>query len=135
MSEPHFNDHVSALRPRPNDYDWALQLNNSVFVELFEAGRWDWSMANGIDMRHGRLVGAVARLEIDYKKPVFWDPSIVLHVTTSLVRLERFSLFLRQRVSLAGDEVADGLLRLVVFDKQRRVMVPINIDQLRAAQC
>lgn len=135
MNEPHFHDHVSALRPRPNDYDWALQLNNSVFVELFEAGRWDWTMANGIDLRHGRLVGAVARLEIDYKKPVFWDPSTVLHVTTSLVRLERFSLFLRQRVARAGDEVADGLLRLVVFDKQRRVMVPIDIDQLRAAQC
>ncbi len=135
MNEPALHDHVSVVRPRPNDYDWALQLNNSVFVELFEAGRWDWSLANGIDLRYGPLVGAVARLEIDYKKPVFWDPSIVLHVTTSLVRLERFSLYLRQRVALAGDEVADGLLRLVVFDKEKRAMVPVELGRLRGASC
>ncbi|MCU0686124.1 MAG: acyl-CoA thioesterase [Polyangiaceae bacterium] len=135
MNEPALHDHVSVVRPRPNDYDWALQLNNSVFVELFEAGRWDWSLANGIDLRSGPLVGAVARLEVDYKKPVFWDPSIALHVTTSLVRLERFSLYLRQRVALAGDEVADGLLRLVVFDKDKRAMVPVELGRLRGASC
>lgn len=133
MTEHDLKDHVSVLRPRPNDYDWALQLNNSVYVELFETGRWDWSLANGIDMRQSRLVAAVARLEIDYKKPVFWDPAVELSVTTSLARLERFSFFLKQRVSLAGDDVAEGLLRLVVFDKEKRAMVPINLDALRGA--
>lgn len=131
---PAFRDHTSHVRPRPNDYDWALQLNNSVYVELFETGRWDWSMANGLDLRHGHLVGAVARLEIDYKRPVFWDPATVLQVTTSLDRLERFSMFLRQRVTHAEHTVAEGLVRIVLFDKQRRVMVPINLEPLRSPQ-
>ena len=128
-----YQDHRSTLRPRPNDFDWALQLNNSVFVELFEAGRWDWAMANGLDLRHGALVGAVARLEIDYRKPVFWDPTVELQVTTSLEKLERWSLSLRQRVEHAGVEVAVGLLRLVLFDKDRRAMVPINLPSLRTS--
>jgi acyl-CoA thioester hydrolase len=126
-------DHTSLVRPRPNDFDWALQLNNSVFVELFETGRWDWAMANGLELRRGSLVGAVARLEIDYQKPVFWDPMISLQVTTSLDKLERFSLYLQQRVLLDGELMAAGRLRLVLFDKHRRVMVPIHLEQLRCS--
>jgi acyl-CoA thioesterase FadM len=125
-------DHVSVVRPRPNDYDWAGQLNNSAFVELFEAGRWDWSLANGIDLRQGPLVGAVARLEVDYRRPVFWDPSTELRVATGLERLERYSFFLRQRVLLPGGEAAaDGHLRLVVFDREKRAMAPVDLGRLR----
>ena len=125
-------EHVTLVPLRPRDFDWSLQLSNSVFPELLEIGRWDWSLSNGLDFRHSHLVGVVVRLEIDYLNPVFWDPLIKLRVRTAGEKLERYSFYLRQKVEdLSGVLLADAKLRLALFDKQRRVPVAIKLEEMR----
>jgi acyl-CoA thioesterase FadM len=125
-------EHITPVSLRPNDFDWSLQLNNSVYLELLEIGRWDWSLSNGLDFRHRSLVGVVVRLEIDYLKPVFWDPLTKLQVRTAGEKLERYSFYLRQKVEdTSGALMADAKLRLALFDKERRAPVAINLEEIR----
>ncbi|MBG1266120.1 acyl-CoA thioesterase [Nostoc sp. WHI] len=117
---------------RPNDFDWSLQLNNSVFLELLEIGRWSWSLANGIDLRNHHLVGVVIRLEIDYLKPVFWDPTASLKIHTKADKIEYYSFYLQQSITNQDEVlVANAKLRLGLFDKNRRVPVVINIEEIQ----
>lgn len=123
---------ITFVSLRPNDFDWSLQLNNSVFLELLEIGRWNWSLANGIDLRNHHLVGVVIRLEIDYIKPVFWDPTASLKIHTKAEKIEHYSFYLQQSIKNQDEVlVANAKLRLGLFDKKRRLPVAINLQELQ----
>jgi YbgC/YbaW family acyl-CoA thioester hydrolase len=125
-------EHVTPVSVRPNDFDWSLLLNNSVYLTLLEVGRWDWSISQGLDFRHGRLVGVVVRLEIDYIKPLFWDPLARLQVRTRGEKIERYSFYLQQRVEdSSGELIADARLRLALFDKEQGKPVAIKLEEIR----
>ena len=124
------NVHTVALRP--NDFDWSLQLNNSVYLELFEIGRWQWCLANGIDLKHHNLIGVVVRLEIDYIKPVLWNPVAELNIRTKLLKLELYSIYFQQQLEdLQGKIMTKALLRLALYDRQQNIPVRIDLKKIK----
>jgi len=126
------NEHIDSVCLRPNDFDWSSQLNNSVFLELLEIGRWNWCLANNLDMRYHNLIGVVVRIEIDYIKPVFWDPLASLQVRTKVDKIEKYSFYLQQTIEeQCGVVIAKAKLRLGLFDKELRTPVAINLEELQ----
>ena len=128
-----FQDCITKTLLRPNDFDLSWQLNNSVFVELFEFGRWEWAKLNGINLTESELLGVVVRLELDYIKPIFWGFSKQLSVRTSVHKIENYSFHLQQEILDDLDCVyALGSLRLALFDKNERKAVPLTKEGGRA---
>lgn len=116
---------------RPNDFDWSNHLNNSVYAELFEIGRWQWSLHNGIDYRQSSVVAVVVRLEIDYIKQIEWDPILKVNVRTSIERIENYSFFLNQNIeSKEGSVMAKGKLRLALFDRDSKKPIKVDIRSI-----
>jgi acyl-CoA thioesterase FadM len=127
----YLSEKTTIVSLRPNDFDWSQQLNNSVFVELLEIGRWDWSLANGLDLRYSGLVGVVARLELNYLKPVFWNPIATLQVRTKMEKFEQYSIYIRQNLEETnGVLIAQANLRLALFDSEKRIPVAIHLENL-----
>ena len=127
----YLSEKTTIVSLRPNDFDWSQQLNNSVFFELLEIGRWDWSLANGLDLRYSGLVGVVARLELNYLKPVFWNPIATLQVRTKMEKFEQYSIYIRQNLEETnGVLIAQANLRLALFDSEKRIPVAIHLENL-----
>lgn len=117
---------------RPNDFDWSRQLNNAVYPQLLEIGRWTWTLENDIDLRQSSLVGVVSRIELDYLKPVMWDPMAALTVRTSVRDIERFSIYLNQTIEDMDRKVcAKALVRLAMYDTDKKTLVAIDFARLR----
>lgn len=120
------SDHRSRIHLRPNDFDWSRFLNNAVYPELFEFARWDWAQSNGIELQQSNIAAVVVRMEIDYKKPIFWDPLAQVFVDTSVKAIERFSFTLSQVVK-SNDEVHTvGALKLSLYDFVVHRILPIS---------
>lgn len=110
--------HTCEVALRPNDFDWAGHLNNSVYVQLLETGRWEWGLACGVDLRESPLVAVVLQLHLDYLKPVAWDPVARLVLRTSLAERSAYSFTLAQDVERPdGTVVAKGRVRLALVDR------------------
>ncbi len=133
MYESHELKEVTCLVPlRPNDFDWSRQLNNAVYPQLLESGRWVWALENCIDLRMESLVGVVSRLELDYLKPVFWDPVATVTVRTGVRNIERFSIYLNQMVEDSGSRTcARARVQLAMYDSAKKVPVAIDLAKLR----
>lgn len=59
-------DDVTEISLRPNDFDVAGHLDNSVYPELLETARWRWGRANGLDVRETTPIAVVLTLHPDY---------------------------------------------------------------------
>jgi acyl-CoA thioesterase FadM len=127
-------DHVSRVPLRGYDFDWSQQLNSAVYVALLEVARWDWGVANGIDIRQHHVAAVVVRLELDYVRPVTFDPLGAVLVRTALEKAERYSFYLHQTIeSLDGKIHADARLRMALFDTRQRQAVPVTAETLRGS--
>ncbi|MET9530892.1 acyl-CoA thioesterase [Streptomyces sp. NPDC006649] len=116
---------------RPNDFDWAGHLNNSVYPQLLETGRWEWGLAHGADLRHSPLVAVVLRLQLDYLRTVEWDPVGRLVVRTSLADRSPYSFTLAQDVvEPGGTPVARGLVRLGLVDRHTKRVHRADLESL-----
>ncbi|MFF8595293.1 acyl-CoA thioesterase [Streptomyces sp. NPDC015220] len=123
--------HVSEVALRPNDFDWAGHLNNSVYVQLLETGRWEWGLACGVDLRDSRLVAVVLQLRLDYLRAVDWDPVGRLAVRTSLAERSPFSFTLAQDVERTdGTVVATGRVRLGLVDRDTKRVHPADLEAM-----
>lgn len=127
-----FIENICTAPLRPNDFDWSRQLNNSVYLQMLEIGRWSWALGNGIDLRDSKLIGVVSRIEIDYLLPVFWNPIATLRVRTQVKNLERYSIFLNQSIEDENDNlIAEAIVRLAIYDTVDRRVIPIDQEELR----
>ncbi|RSN55664.1 hypothetical protein DMH12_15095 [Streptomyces sp. WAC 04229] len=114
-------EHVCEVALRPNDFDRAGHLNNSVYVQLLETGRWEWGLAHGADAREGTLVAVVLQLRLDFLRAVDWDPVGRLAVRTSLAGRSPYSFSLAQDVELPdGTVAARGRVRLGLVDRHTK---------------
>jgi acyl-CoA thioesterase FadM len=78
------------------------------------------------------LVGVVSRLELDYLKPVFWDPVATVTVRTGVRNIERFSIYLNQMVEDSGSRTcARARVQLAMYDSAKKVPVAIDLAKLR----
>ncbi|MEU4986134.1 acyl-CoA thioesterase [Streptomyces sp. NPDC021969] len=123
--------HTCEVALRPNDFDWAGHLNNSVYPQLLETGRWEWGLAHGVDLRHSPLVAVVLRLQLDYLRTVDWDPVGHLAVRTALAQRSVYSFTLAQDVTEPdGTAVARGLVRLALIDRDTKRVHRADLDAM-----
>ena len=108
--------YVTQVRVRWSDLDAYRHVNNAHTVTLLEEARIDWLFAEAA--RHGvnRLTEGivVARLEIDYKRPIGMELPVT--VSMGLTRLGQASMTVDYIVSVAGTTVATALSVLVPVD-------------------
>ncbi|MGC5346460.1 acyl-CoA thioesterase [Streptomyces sp. AM 4-1-1] len=113
--------HTCEVALRPNDFDWAGHLNNSVHLQILESGRWEWGLALGGDLRDSSLVAVVLQLQLDYVKAVDWDPVGRVVVRTSLASRSPYSFTLDQDIEHTdGTVVARGRVRLGLVDRETK---------------
>lgn len=113
-----WSDHVSTVGLRANDFDFIGHLNNSVHPQLMEVGRWEWSLANGLDLRTAPIIAVVVSLQIDYLRPIPWDPLGRVLVRTGFAEAKRASFTVRQTIETADGAVAAvGTVRLAPLDR------------------
>ena len=124
-------EHTCEVALRPNDFDWAGHLNNSVYVQLLETGRWEWGRAWGGDLREDAPVAVVLQLRLDYLEAVGWDPVGRLVVRTSLAERTAYSFTLVQDVERTdGTVVARGRVRLGLVDRDTKRIRRADLDAL-----
>lgn len=124
-------EHACEVALRPNDFDWAGHLNNSVYVQLLESGRWEWGRAWGGDLREDAPVAVVLQLRLDYLEAVGWDPVGRLVVRTALAERTAYSFTLTQDVERTdGTVVARGRVRLGLVDRGTQRIRRADLDAL-----
>lgn len=114
---------------RANDFDTAGYLNSSVYLELFEAGRWQWARTNGLDIGTGPMVSVVADLHVEFLRPVLWDPLGSVLVRTAARTVTHYSVALVQSVEDdgGGNPVhARALVKLGLYDLNLRTIRPVR---------
>jgi acyl-CoA thioester hydrolase len=126
-------EHTCEVGLRANDFDWAGHLNNSVYPQLLETGRWEWGLAHGADAREGTQVAVVLQLRLDYLRAVDWDPVGRLVVRTSLADRTAYSFTLAQDVELPdGTKVARGRVRLGLIDRDTKRVHRVDLSSMLA---
>ncbi|MBC3843192.1 4'-phosphopantetheinyl transferase superfamily protein [Streptacidiphilus sp. 4-A2] len=110
-------EHRCEVALRPNDFDWAGHLNNSVYPQLLETGRWEWGLANGVDVRNSHLIAVVVQLQLDYLIPVLWDPVGRVAVRTRVADQSPYSFTLAQDVERTDGTTARGRVKLSLIDR------------------
>lgn len=102
---------------RWSDIDGLGHVNNARVVTLMEEARVRWTRPRGPAGRfpHGTVV---ASLKLDYLRPLYYQPSMIIQL--SVVRIGTKSFSLRHQGFQDGHPVFDGT----------SVMVPLAEDQL-----
>ena len=108
--------YVTQVRVRWSDLDAFRHVNNAKTVTLLEEARVDWLFSEAA--RHGveRLTEGivVARLEIDYKRPIGMELPVT--VSMGLTNLGSASMTVDYVLSVAGTTMATALSVLVPVD-------------------
>ncbi|MCB9681106.1 MAG: acyl-CoA thioesterase [Alphaproteobacteria bacterium] len=109
-------------------------VNNAVYQQWLEWGRFEWVRAAGTDfaaLSDADLTLVVVHVSLDYRREARLDDALVIE--TVLARIGGRSVTYRQRVVHADGAVAcDGTVVLAVFDKVARASAPLP-DDVRAA--
>ncbi len=108
--------YVTQVRVRWSDLDAFRHVNNAKTVTLLEEARVDWLFSEAA--KHGieRLTEGivVARLEIDYKRPIGMDVPVT--VSMGLTKLGQASMTVDYLLSVAGVTAATAASVLVPVD-------------------
>src|SRR5664279_1149709 len=108
--------YVTQVRVRWSDLDAFRHVNNAKTVTLLEEARVDWLFSEAA--RHGvdRLTEGivVARLEIDYKRPI--GMGVPVTVSMGLTKLGQASMTVDYVVRVAGSTAANASSVLVPVD-------------------
>jgi len=128
---PETVEHTCQVALRSNDFDWAGHINNSVYPELLETGRWEWGRANGAHLRAGPLVAVVLQLSLDYIKAVDWDPLGRVAVRTSLAGLSPYSFTLDQDIEFPdGTLAARARVKLGLIHRETKAVHRVDLRAL-----
>ena len=108
--------YVTQVRVRWSDLDAFRHVNNAKTVTLLEEARVDWLFSeaakHGIDRLTEGIV--VARLEIDYKRPIGMEVPVT--VSMGLTKLGQASMTVDYVLSVAGVTAATASSVLVPVD-------------------
>ena len=107
---------------RSTEVDMLGPVNNAVYQQWLEWGRFEWVRDGAVEFPSVRTSGlslVVVHVALDYRKEARMDDRLVIE--TALVRIGGRSLTYRQRVVHADGTVAcDGNVVLACFDVNRR---------------
>lgn len=127
--------HVSPVKIRWSDLDLLGHVNNVRMLELVQEGRVQLLQGMSIfesrsDADHGGAASiggisqVVARIEIDYKRPVFLTSEPVIEQTITEIRNRSYTLTFVIRDE-RGNVCAQGVTVLVLIDAATGASVPI----------
>jgi YbgC/YbaW family acyl-CoA thioester hydrolase len=112
---------------RSTELDTLGHVNNSVYQQWFEWGRFEWVRDAKSDwsvFEADGLTLVVVHVAIDYRREARLDDALIIE--TALVRLGGKSLTYRQRVVHRDGGVAcEGDVVLACFDKRARKSAPL----------
>jgi YbgC/YbaW family acyl-CoA thioester hydrolase len=100
---------------RANDIDSAGHINNSVYFEAFEAGRWDWANKYLPDIGHS-ITAVVSSITVDYLKPIVSRPNEYVDIRTNIHLCQHFSIYFIQKMIIDEKNIATAKVRVVPFD-------------------
>ncbi|OQX06059.1 MAG: hypothetical protein BWK73_31830 [Thiothrix lacustris] len=107
---------------RANDIDSAGHINNSVYFEAFEAGRWDWASKYLPNIGHS-ITAVVSSITVDYLKPIIPRPNEYVDIITNIHLCEYFSIYFNQQMTIDEKNIATAKVRVVPFDiKSSRII-------------
>lgn len=116
---------LTQIRIRPNDLDSLGHVNNSIVLEYFELGRWDWM--DHFHLQQGaQIVPVVARIEVKYRKEI--KPGFVKLVTTlepcdpSFSYQANFEQILFQDLKGKETPVVQGRVKVAFLDATERTL-------------
>lgn len=122
--------HVTPIQIRFQDIDAMNHLNNAVYLTYFELARIQYfqclSQGNWDETNTGLIV---AKAEVNYHVPVFFNDSVKVYVRCSRIGKKSFDLeyeMLKQSPSQEPLTAATGLTVLVAFNyqTQQSVIIP-----------
>lgn len=112
----------AAVPVRPTDLDSNGHVNNAVYVEYLQCGRWAWLDRVGLPRATLRAAGitvVVARLEVDFEREI--GEGDVATVAVAVERVGDKSLTLTQAIVRSdGVRAARAKVVLVAFDPATR---------------
>jgi acyl-CoA thioesterase FadM len=121
-----FKPSVYDVQLRPNDFDWSMQLNNSIYVQILEVGRWKWAEKNQLNFIDSKIIAVVSSLNIEYLKPIEWNPVKCIQIKTNLVKMEFYSVSLSQIIEDDGVIVTKAKVRLAMYDSNTKSVLPVK---------
>lgn len=121
--------HIFPVQLRFNDVDMLGHVNNNVYLQLFDAAKYDYFrsvMGEGFDIR--RLALVVVNINCDFYEPAYLDES--LQVMTATERIGDKSLTLLQRIVNADNGHVKCQARTVMaaFDPHTLTSASVDAD-------
>ncbi len=124
--------HRFTLRVYYEDTDFSGVVYHANYLRFLERGRTEMLRDLGIDQAalfsgEGALAFAVARLEIDFRRPARMDD--LLAVETGVAEVGGASLLLRQRLLRvpADDLLVEASVRVAAVSRGRAVRLPAGV--------
>lgn len=113
-------------------------VNNANYLTYIELARVKYfEEVVGTDKKWSQQVGIIlARIEIDYKAPVFLHDSIAVYTRCSRIGTKSLTLDWAIAREKSGSEevVAQGIAVLVCYDYAREETIPIPVEQRKAIE-
>ncbi|MBW3570612.1 MAG: thioesterase family protein [Gemmatimonadetes bacterium] len=122
------DESVIQARVLPTDLDLNLHLNNGRALTLMDLGRVDLMLRIGVvgELRRRRWNPVVASLTIRYRRALRLGERFAIH--TRLLCWDERWLYLEQRFTRGGDEVARALVRAAFVGPAGRVAPQQLVD-------
>lgn len=125
--------HKFPIQIRFKDIDKMGHVNNANYLTYIETARVNYfEEVVGTDKKWSQQVGIIlARIEIDYKAPVFLHDSVLVYTRCSRIGTKSFTLDWMIVRENAGkeDTVAQGIAVLVCYDYVHKKTIAIPEEQ------
>ncbi|RYC33083.1 tol-pal system-associated acyl-CoA thioesterase [Lichenibacterium minor] len=125
--------HRFPVRVYYEDTDFSGVVYHAGYLRFLERGRTEMLRDLGVDQ--ASLFGAepplgfaVARLEIDFRRPARMDD--LLEVETRVADVGGASLTMAQRITRGGDPLVDATVRVAAVSRGRAVRLPGDLARL-----
>ncbi len=114
------------------EMDAFQHVNNVVYARWAESGRIAYFERLRLMEREGGVGPILAKLSIDYRRPVTYPDRILLDTTVKRIGNSSFTVGSRIRSDVQGIEVATDEEVIVLFDYRAATPTPVD-ERLRAA--
>ena len=128
------SQHKLSLRIYYEDTDAGRVVYHANYLKFLERARTEWLRSLGFEqsalMESDNLLFVVVSLNLQFKKPTYFDEEIV--VETELTKLKGFSLILRQEIeNESGEIVCEGtaVIACVNRNNHRPMRIPPEIKK------
>ena len=118
------SSHTITIKPRYGEIDRQGVAHHSVYSVWFEMGRTELLRANGIaykDLEEAGILFVVARLQIKFRKPAFYDEDLLLETTCAKVTASKVEHTYVLTRKATKEILAEGSTILACIDTKGKV--------------